>query len=85
MDMLMYCINKNDSNIYRIYDISYDSSGYPMFLYYDNNQWVRSSAKHFIPIEPEFDEEFDEEFGGDDMCDGDCLACGSAKHILPLS
>lgn len=33
-----------------IYDISYDSTGYPLFLIYINGQWIRKSAKYFIPI-----------------------------------
>lgn len=35
----------------KIYDISYDSAGYPLFLIYINEQWVRKSAKYFRPIE----------------------------------
>ena len=34
---------------YEVYDITYDSSGYPHFLIYENGQWLRKSAKHFIP------------------------------------
>lgn len=32
-----------------VYDITYDSNGYPHFLIYDNGQWLRKSAKNFIP------------------------------------
>lgn len=35
----------------QIYDISYNTCGYPTFLIYFNNQWVRKSAKYFRPIE----------------------------------
>ena len=37
----------------RVYDISYDSNGYPMFLVRIGNQWRRLSAKHFEPCEEE--------------------------------
>lgn len=33
----------------RIYDITYDQNGYPMFLVFIDGQWKRISAKHFIP------------------------------------
>lgn len=32
-----------------VYDISYDKTGYPLFLVYMNGQWKRMSAKHFTP------------------------------------
>lgn len=32
-----------------VYDVSYDSNGYPMFLIYQHGQWLRKSAKHFRP------------------------------------
>lgn len=34
----------------KIYDISYDSTGYPIFLIYIDGQWIRKSAKYFRPI-----------------------------------
>ncbi len=34
-----------------IYDITYDANGYPLFLTYIDGQWIRKSAKYFIPIE----------------------------------
>lgn len=46
-------LNDNKSNPkVTIYDISYDSNGYPLFLYYDYNthQWIRKSAKYFYPV-----------------------------------
>lgn len=75
---MMYCVNKENGLVYRIYDIVYDSSGYPSFLYYDNGKWIRTSAKYFCPIEPELfdDGEFDSE------CDGLCRECGGDNHIL---
>lgn len=36
-----------------VYDIAYDSTGYPLFLIYYENQWIRKSAKHFQPLEHE--------------------------------
>ena len=37
----------------KVYDISYDSNGYPLFLIYHNEQWLRKSAKYFQPFEYE--------------------------------
>lgn len=34
-----------------VYDITYDSNGYPHFLIYEDGQWLRKSAKNFIPKE----------------------------------
>lgn len=36
-----------------VYDIAYDSCGYPLFLIYLDGQWIRKSAKYFKPIEEE--------------------------------
>jgi hypothetical protein len=33
-----------------IYDISYDKCGFPLFLMYYDNQWIRKSAKYFKPM-----------------------------------
>ena len=45
-------IYKETNKIVDIYDIRYDAiSGYPQFLYYDDEQWLLKSAKHFKPIE----------------------------------
>ena len=48
---VMWYTYKTRSQKVKIYDISYDSAGYPLFLIYINGQWVRKSAKHFRPIE----------------------------------
>lgn len=32
-----------------VFDITYDKSGFPHFLIFKDNQWIRMSAKHFIP------------------------------------
>lgn len=49
----MSVVNKDNNEIYEVYDITYDNSGYPHFLIYKDNQWLRMSAKHFRPIEAE--------------------------------
>lgn len=35
-----------------VFDVTYDSKGYPLFLFYDkaNHAWTRKSAKYFIPV-----------------------------------
>lgn len=45
--------DKVNGNVYQVYDISYDRSGYPHFLIYKDNQWVRKSAKYFTPTAKE--------------------------------
>ena len=47
--------NKDNGVCYEVYDISYDKAGYPRFLIYKDGQWTRMSAKHFKPIDDEFD------------------------------
>ena len=32
-----------------VFDVSYDKTGFPLFLVYHNRQWMRRSAKHFVP------------------------------------
>lgn len=48
MDMTV--VDKRDNERYRVYDITYDRAGYPHFLIYKNEQWLRVSAKHFRPV-----------------------------------
>lgn len=43
-------MNKNNNKEYKIYDVTYDNNGYPRFLIYKDGQWMRMSAKHFVPI-----------------------------------
>lgn len=43
--------NKDNGMIYEVFDVVYDNVGYPHFLIYKDNQWVRMSAKHFRPLE----------------------------------
>ena len=46
---MLYTFDMQAKEVY-VYDISYDSAGYPLFLTYINGQWIRKSAKYFIPI-----------------------------------
>lgn len=45
----MTVINKSNDKRYEVFDITYDKAGYPHFLVYKDEQWVRLSAKHFRP------------------------------------
>lgn len=48
----MQVIDKETNITYEVFDITYDSAaGYPHFLIYKDNQWIRKSAKHFRPVE----------------------------------
>lgn len=47
--MNMNVVNKDNDKNYMVYDITYDKAGYPHFLIYKDDQWVRMSAKHFRP------------------------------------
>lgn len=42
-------INKNNNEMYKVYDIIYDKAGYPHFLIYKDGQWLCMSAKYFRP------------------------------------
>lgn len=46
---VMWYIYKKPRKV-KIYDISYDSAGYPLFLIYTDGQWIRKSAKFFKPL-----------------------------------
>lgn len=50
MSTNMACIYLEDGKRYDIFDITYDSCGYPQFLIYRDNQWLRMSAKYFTPV-----------------------------------
>ncbi len=41
----------DESRYVEVYDITYNSNGYPLFLIYLDGQWLRKSAKHFRPID----------------------------------
>ena len=46
----MFKVIHKESNIkYQVYDVQYDASGYPHFIIYKDNQWLRVNAKHFYP------------------------------------
>ena len=45
----MLVINKDNNEMYEVYDIVYHQSGAPHFLIYKDGQWLRMSAKHFRP------------------------------------
>ena len=45
----MKLLCKDDMQEYEIYDITYNQTGFPQFLIFKNNQWLRISAKHFRP------------------------------------
>lgn len=42
-------VHKNTKITYTVYDITYDASGYAHFLIYKDDQWMKMSAKHFMP------------------------------------
>lgn len=42
--------HKTDDKVFDVYDIAYQSkTGKPIFLIYDDGQWLRKSAKYFVP------------------------------------
>lgn len=45
----MTLLYKPDMRPYEIYDVTYDKSGYPLFLIFRKGEWRRISAKHFTP------------------------------------
>lgn len=51
-------IHKETKEIYDVYHISYDKTGFPHFLIFKDNQWMRMSAKHFAPVSMEVIHEF---------------------------
>ena len=48
--MNLNLINKDDGKEYKVYDITYDKTGYPHFLIYKDREWVRMSANILDPI-----------------------------------
>lgn len=44
-------VEKETFKVVDVYDITYDTCGFPLFLIYENSQWVRRSAKHYEPID----------------------------------
>lgn len=47
--MIFSVVNKNSNEKYDVYDVTYDKKGYPHFLIYKDEQWIRLSAKNFRP------------------------------------
>jgi hypothetical protein len=47
--------NKDNNKIYEVFQITYNNNGYPHFLIYKDGEWLRMSAKHFKPIDDEFE------------------------------
>ena len=43
--------DKETNQLFTVYDIKYDSAGYPHFLIYINGQWLMRTAKHYVPKE----------------------------------
>ena len=41
--------HKVSNSIHEVYDIQYDNCGYPHFLIYEKNDWVKVSAKNYKP------------------------------------
>lgn len=59
----MKVIDKRDNEKYEVYDIVYNNkTGYPRFLIYKDEQWLRVSAKYFAPFDAleELDKALDE-------------------------
>lgn len=51
MSRIFNVINKNNNENYEVFDITYNSAGYPHFLVYKDGQWLRMSAKYFRPYD----------------------------------
>ena len=45
----MFVTDKRDGEVYEVFNITYNRVGYPQFLIYKDNQWLRVSAKYFTP------------------------------------
>ena len=57
-DFKMIYTDKNRSKYaVKVYDIAYDSNGFPLFLTYIDGQWIRKSAKYFTPIDRYWEED----------------------------
>lgn len=41
--------DKRSNSIYEVYDIQYDNFDDPHFLIYENDRWVKVSARHYEP------------------------------------
>lgn len=45
--------SKKENRYLTVYDVTYDITGYPQFLIYDDGQWLRVSAKYYEPEDEE--------------------------------
>ena len=54
---MKYNYNGYSEIVVKVYDISYDNDGYPLFLIYIDGQWIRKSAKYFSTIEEDIGEQ----------------------------
>lgn len=55
----LFAVYKKEAFVFEemlVYDVTYDDCGYPLFLIYEDNQWKRKSAKHFVPVIDESNE-----------------------------
>ena len=41
---------KGDNKNVDVYDVKRDNKGYPLFLIYEDSQWLYKSAKLFYPL-----------------------------------
>lgn len=52
-------IDKDTHESFDVYDITYDKNGYPHFLVYLGNEWIRLSAKHFSPSFEDLEQQYE--------------------------
>ena len=50
--MNFFVTNKDNGDMYEVYDVVYNKAGYPHFLIYKDGEGIRLSAKHFKPFSP---------------------------------
>lgn len=43
-------VEKETFKVVDVYDITYDTNGYPLFLIYEDGQWFRRGARHYEPV-----------------------------------
>lgn len=50
MNIEMVYVDETQVRTVTVYDISYDSCGFSLFLIYIDGQWMRKSDKYFNPV-----------------------------------
>lgn len=55
MNQMIVYYKETDEKV-TVYDITYDKSGYPHFLIFEDGQWKRVSAKHYEPYHKNVDQ-----------------------------